>query len=73
MAKNTMSSAFRKIDVDQFNEDNFKEDDKEEKEEPATLRGPDESEVQPLLNQYPFQIYHISLTNIFFLTSTIII
>ena len=27
MAKNTLSNAFRKIDVDQFNEDNFKEDD----------------------------------------------
>nr|SVE74539.1 EOG090X0HLA [Daphnia barbata] len=26
MAKNTASSAFRKIDVDQYNEDNYKED-----------------------------------------------
>lgn len=29
MAKNTSSSAFRKIDVDQYNEDNFKEDEDE--------------------------------------------
>ena len=27
MAKNTQSNAFRKIDVDQYSEDNFKEDD----------------------------------------------
>ena len=27
MAKNTNSNTFRKIDVDQFNEDNFKEED----------------------------------------------
>ena len=27
MAKNTNSNAFRKIDVDQFNEDNFRDDD----------------------------------------------
>lgn len=27
MSKNTSSNAFRKIDVDQFNEDNFKDED----------------------------------------------
>ena len=27
MSKNTSSNAFRKIDVDQFNEDNFRDDD----------------------------------------------
>ncbi|XP_030028411.1 actin-related protein 2/3 complex subunit 5-B [Manduca sexta] len=47
MAKNTSSSAFRKIDIDQYNEDNFKEDEAEL----SGPTGPDESEVCALLNQ----------------------
>nr|XP_021205653.2 actin-related protein 2/3 complex subunit 5-B isoform X2 [Bombyx mori] len=47
MAKNTLSSAFRKIDIDQYNEDNFKEDEAEQ----AGPTGPDEGEVCSLLNQ----------------------
>nr|SVE75485.1 EOG090X0HLA [Daphnia dolichocephala] len=34
MAKNTSSSAFRKIDVDQYNEDNYKEDECGESQSP---------------------------------------
>ncbi|XP_012274086.1 actin-related protein 2/3 complex subunit 5 [Orussus abietinus] len=44
--KKDAGSAFRKIDVDQYNENNFKE------EEPdAGPTGPDEHEIQTLLNQ----------------------
>lgn len=50
MAKNTSSSAFRKIDIDQYNEDNFKEDEAVQ----SVPTGPDEGEVCGLLNQYPF-------------------
>jgi actin related protein 2/3 complex, subunit 5 len=46
MAKNTSSSAFRKIDVDQYNEDNFKED-----EADSGPVGPDENEINALLTQ----------------------
>lgn len=46
MAKNTFSSAFRKIDVDAYNEDNFKED-----EQTDQKFGPDENEVTNMLNQ----------------------
>lgn len=49
MAKNTFSSAFRKIDVDQYCEDNFKED-----ETDSGSVGPDENEVNSLLQKYPF-------------------
>lgn len=51
MAKNTFSSAFRKIDVDQYCEDNFKED-----ETDSGSVGPDENEVNNLLQKYPFII-----------------
>ncbi|XP_008193030.2 actin-related protein 2/3 complex subunit 5-B [Tribolium castaneum] len=47
MAKNTSSSAFRKIDVDQYCEDNFKEDDGDQ----GGPTGPDESEVNGLLQK----------------------
>ncbi|XP_046961875.1 actin-related protein 2/3 complex subunit 5-B [Vanessa atalanta] len=50
MAKNTSSSAFRKIDIDQYNEDNFKEDESEQ----SIPTGPDEGEVCALLNQGRF-------------------
>ncbi|CAH0389324.1 unnamed protein product [Bemisia tabaci] len=54
MAKNTSSSAFRKIDVDQFNEDAFKEDEQDFRSPPA---GPDENEVMSFLNSYPFYFW----------------
>ncbi|CAM1314379.1 ARPC5 (predicted) [Pycnogonum litorale] len=49
MAKNTSTSAFRKIDVDQYNEDNYKDEDQSESQTPTA--GPDENEVMSLLTQ----------------------
>lgn len=49
MAKNTRSAAFRKIDVDEFNEDNYKDEEPTELQSP--ISGPDEKEVVQLLNQ----------------------
>ncbi|VDP17109.1 unnamed protein product [Soboliphyme baturini] len=46
MAKNTRSTAFRKIDVDAYNEDQYKDEDQEQD---ATTVGPDEEEVTKLL------------------------
>ncbi|KAL3281379.1 hypothetical protein HHI36_004589 [Cryptolaemus montrouzieri] len=46
MAKNTFSSAFRKIDVDQYCEDNYREDDTD-----GGPTGPDENEVNSLLQK----------------------
>lgn len=56
MAKNTSSSAFRKIDVDQYNEDNFEEDDVDTN---VTGVGIDENEITKLLAQYPCQNLYI--------------
>lgn len=50
MSENTRSSAFRKIDVDQFNE-NFKDDEQSEYQQPTAI--PDESEITTMINQYP--------------------
>ncbi|KAH6944809.1 hypothetical protein HPB50_005298 [Hyalomma asiaticum] len=54
MSKNTESSAFRKIDIDQYNEDNYKEEEGLDAQSPPA--GPDEQEVNHLLNQYPFSV-----------------
>lgn len=48
MAKNTSSSAFRKINVDQYNEDNFKED--EIDSNGTSYTGPDDADITKLLN-----------------------
>ncbi|CAH1109111.1 unnamed protein product [Psylliodes chrysocephalus] len=47
MAKNTSSSAFRKIDVDQYSENNFREDETDS----GGSVGPDENEVNNLLQK----------------------
>ncbi|KAG8261467.1 Actin- protein 2/3 complex subunit 5 [Homalodisca vitripennis] len=44
MAKNTSSSAFRKLDVDQCNEDLYREEEPGELQSPPV--GPDESESE---------------------------
>lgn len=60
MAKNTLNSAFRKIDVDQYNEDNFKDDEQENQQ----LGGIDEGEInQLLLKQKNCEALKICLEN----------
>ncbi len=48
MSKNTLNSQFRKIDVDQFGEDLFKDEDQTEATSPSN--GIDEKEVSNLIN-----------------------
>lgn len=50
MAKNTFSNTFRKLDVDQFNEDNFKDDDGPQVEKKGGPGGgPSAAEVETLI------------------------
>jgi len=48
MSKNTRNTEFRKIDVDQYDEEKYKEEDQTETQSPST--GPSEGEVVSLLN-----------------------
>lgn len=49
MSKAGTSRAFRKVDVDQYDEDKYEELDEENEQ----VSGPNESDVNQLLSQYP--------------------
>jgi len=49
MAKNTSSSAFRRVDVDQFTEGKYEEDALTD----DGVNGPNDMEIQTMLTQYP--------------------
>jgi len=50
MSKNTRNTAFRKVDVDQFEEEKYEE----EVVSDEGVTGPNDAEVQSLLSKYPF-------------------
>lgn len=60
MARNTLSSRFRRVDIDEFDENKFV-DEQEEAAAAAGEPGPDPNEVDGLLRQYPFPAWRLGL------------
>lgn len=57
MSKNTGARQFRKVDIDQYDEERYVEDVGDD----ATSQGPNEGEVNSMLAQYPLDFFSLYL------------
>jgi len=61
MAKNTSSSAFRRVDVDQYTEGKYEEDALTD----DGVNGPNDMEIQTMLAQYPLILMQITQVSVY--------
>jgi len=61
MAKNTSSSAFRRVDVDQYTEGKYEEDALTD----DGVNGPNDMEIQTMLAQYPLILMQIIQVSVY--------
>lgn len=60
MSKNTSSNKFRKVNIEEFDPDQFKDETVDGEEQ-----GPSETDVNALLTQYPFKFYQLYVVIIY--------